>query len=132
MAVEAEVATTCRSLAASGEVRCHCSKTPVRQGFLADVVHTVNQSGTRVVLEPQGGATTYEGVVEGTNGFLVSQEVARQEIANGVVCDLSAAIRYSDIKNNQATVESAARLRCLGHGQSYECHFRHVGMMERQ
>jgi len=102
---------------------------PWNEASTLSVVHQVNQTGTRVVLDTTG--TTYEGNVIGNDGFVVGQEIVNEEIEPGLFCNLDGAIGYSNISGNRADVLALLRYRCFSGGQQGECQTRFSGVMNR-
>jgi len=96
------------------------------------VIHNVNQNGNRIVLDIPSGATTYEGTLDGADGFTVGQEVVNQPVGNGVSCRLTVAMRYTAADKDAALVDNVQRYECSSGSGKSSCGFKAYGELYRQ
>ncbi len=114
----------------SGTYTLRSNSCPWDEAVTVAFQHTINQTGTRVVVDTP--ATTYEGMIEGNDGFLVGQELINQEVSAGVFCEVDAGIRYDNIRNNRGDVVTAVRMRCYSGGQQSSCEVVYTGVATRR
>lgn len=95
------------------------------------ISHLVNQDGTKVVLETPNGSG-FSGLTT-SDGFLVSNQALNSaEVAANVFCDLTIAIRYSELQSNEATVTAVTELECQSGAEHLECNTVYVGAVVRE
>jgi hypothetical protein len=95
------------------------------------VAHGINQNGSRVVVDIPSGRTTYEGTLDGTNGFTVGQEPVNQPVGNGALCRLQVAMRYTATDEDRADVQQGGRFQCTDGTGSKECEVTYAGEVTR-
>ena len=109
-----------------GTIQLVSNSCPWQESQTLLVEHTVNQVDTRIVLNVPG-RQTYEGFVEGTDGFRVGQDILHQDVGNGVFCDLDGVIIYDNIRNSTAEITFGFRFECNSGGEQFRCDVAYVG-----
>lgn len=104
---------------------------PFKEQDRIDFTHTVQQDGTRIVINTN--STVLEGNTD-AEGFTVGQIVATEPVGNNLVCRVTAAMKYSTSGDDTADVETRTRYQCVerSNGQPFvDCNVVHEGESKR-
>ncbi len=94
--------------------------------------HTVNQDGTRVVVNTNPD-NVFQGTTDGVDGFTVfAQVLPVTEVSRGITCTLNAGLTYVNVQKSEADVAAVTVLDCVSGAQRFQCTTEYVGVGSRE